>query len=102
MYASNYTNEVLNMNFRQQVQTNRVIVIAQTLVDANYSISLNQLIEADKHIGENNRSYFFTITVSNNALLSTTEHVDVFVYEDEKGKDLVGFLALPFFRFQNH
>ncbi|KAH3793075.1 hypothetical protein DPMN_146579, partial [Dreissena polymorpha] len=45
----------------------------------NYSIPLNKLVEADNHTGNHNRIYFFTITVTNNALLTTTEHIDVLV-----------------------
>ncbi|XP_052220285.1 uncharacterized protein LOC127837360 isoform X3 [Dreissena polymorpha] len=47
----------------------------------NYSIPLNKLIEADKHTGNHNRNYFFKITVTNNALLTTTEHIDVLIDE---------------------
>ena len=45
----------------------------------NYSIPLHDLVVKDKHIGNHNRNYYFTIIATNNAMLSTTEHIDVLV-----------------------
>ncbi|XP_052238458.1 uncharacterized protein LOC127849748 [Dreissena polymorpha] len=45
----------------------------------NYSIPLNELVHAHTHIGNHNRKYFFTITITNNALLTTKERMDVLV-----------------------
>ncbi|KAL4218457.1 hypothetical protein ACF0H5_023192 [Mactra antiquata] len=45
----------------------------------NYSIPLNKLVNAGKHEGNHNRNYFFTIKVTNNAMLSNIEHVDILV-----------------------
>ncbi|KAH3802479.1 hypothetical protein DPMN_156157 [Dreissena polymorpha] len=45
----------------------------------NYSIPLNKLVEANKDTGNHNRNYFFTITVTNNALLTTEDHINVLV-----------------------
>ncbi|KAH3709958.1 hypothetical protein DPMN_069718 [Dreissena polymorpha] len=57
-----------------------------------YEIPLNKLIEAFKHVGNHNRNYFFSINVTNNAMLSTTEHIDVLVDDSppEKGVVLEG------------
>ncbi|KAL4218491.1 hypothetical protein ACF0H5_023225 [Mactra antiquata] len=45
----------------------------------NYSVPLNKLVHAGKHEGNHNRNYFFTIKVTNNAMLSNIEHVDILV-----------------------
>jgi len=46
---------------------------------ANYTIPLNKLQTFNKHMGNHNRNYFFEITVTNHANLSTTEYIDVLV-----------------------
>ncbi|KAL4218473.1 hypothetical protein ACF0H5_023207 [Mactra antiquata] len=45
----------------------------------NYSIPLNKLVPVGKSEGNHNRNYFFTIKVTNNAMLSNIEHVDILV-----------------------
>ncbi|KAH3708849.1 hypothetical protein DPMN_068308 [Dreissena polymorpha] len=54
-----------------------------------YSIPLNQLVKEDKHTGNHNRNYFFAITVTNNAMLTTTEHIDVLVDESQPEEGVV-------------
>ncbi|XP_053381645.1 uncharacterized protein LOC123528459 [Mercenaria mercenaria] len=44
-----------------------------------YSIPLNKLVQSNKHIGNHNRNYMFTIKVTNNARLSNIEHIDILV-----------------------
>jgi len=47
----------------------------------NYTIPLNKLQAINKHLGDHNRNYFFEIIVTNNALLTTTEYIDILVDE---------------------
>ncbi|XP_060552014.1 uncharacterized protein LOC132713433 isoform X3 [Ruditapes philippinarum] len=47
--------------------------------DFKYSIPLNKLVHANKHIGNHNRNYVFTIKVTNNAKLWNIEQVDILV-----------------------
>ncbi|KAL4218489.1 hypothetical protein ACF0H5_023223 [Mactra antiquata] len=51
----------------------------------NYSIALNKLVQTGKHEGDNNRSYVFTIKVTNNAMLSNIERVDILVDDSFPG-----------------
>lgn len=44
-----------------------------------YSIPLHSLIAKHKHIGDHNRNYFFTIKVTNYAMFTTTEYMDILV-----------------------
>ncbi|KAJ8312968.1 hypothetical protein KUTeg_010341 [Tegillarca granosa] len=46
---------------------------------SNYTLSLNSLVHNNTHIGNHNREYFFTITVTNMAHLVTVEHLDILV-----------------------
>ncbi|XP_053381647.1 uncharacterized protein LOC123555884 isoform X2 [Mercenaria mercenaria] len=45
----------------------------------NYSISLNSLVKNNTNKGNHNRNYYFTIKVTNKAMLSNIEHVDILV-----------------------
>ena len=44
-----------------------------------YTVNLNGLIQKLKHICNHNRTYFFTIKVTNKAKLVNIEHMDVLV-----------------------
>ena len=44
-----------------------------------YSIPLHGLIAKHKHVGNHNRNYFFTIKVTNYAMVTTTEYMDILV-----------------------
>ena len=45
----------------------------------NYTVPLNELVAINKHIGNHNRNYYFTLKVSNNAQLQNIEHIDILV-----------------------
>jgi hypothetical protein len=45
----------------------------------NYTVPLNKLVADNKHLGDHNRNYYFTIKVTNHAMLSNIEHVDILV-----------------------
>ena len=46
-----------------------------------YSIPLDGLVSKFKNIGNHNRNYFFTVTVTNNAGQATTERLDILIDE---------------------
>ena len=46
-----------------------------------YSVPMHSLVNINKHIGNHNRNYFFTIKVTNNANLFTTEDMVILVDE---------------------
>ncbi|KAJ8302432.1 hypothetical protein KUTeg_018828 [Tegillarca granosa] len=45
----------------------------------NYNFSLNSLVQMKTNIGDHNRQYFFTIKATNNANLTSVEHLDILV-----------------------
>ncbi|XP_053396792.1 uncharacterized protein LOC123551182 [Mercenaria mercenaria] len=45
----------------------------------NYTVPLNKLVAVNKHEGDHNRNYYFTIKVTNHAHLYNIEHVDILV-----------------------
>ena len=45
----------------------------------SYSIDMNKLVGNNRNIGNHNRNYYFTVKVTNNALLSNIEHIDILV-----------------------
>ena len=54
-------------------------IIGEDCEDQRYSIPLHGLVSKFKHIGDHNRNYFFTVTVTNNANLITTHRIEVLV-----------------------
>ena len=61
-----------------------------------YTIQLNSLIGLNKHNGDHNRNYYFTLTVTNQAMLSTTERIDILVDDSPPEKGVVYEGTLPF------
>ncbi|KAL4218455.1 hypothetical protein ACF0H5_023190 [Mactra antiquata] len=55
----------------------------------NYSIPLNKLVHAGKSESNHKRKYFFSIKVTNNAMLSNIEHVDILVDYSPTDVDVV-------------
>ena len=56
-------------------------IIGEDCEKQRYSIPLHGLVSKFKHLGDHNRNYFFTVTVTNNAGLATVEHLDILVDE---------------------
>ena len=76
--------------------------IGESCQRQRYSISLNGLVSKFNHIGNHNRKYFFTVTVLNNAGLSTTERLEILIDESspQTGVVLEG-MAKQFPRFSS-
>ena len=77
-------------------------IIGEDCENQRYSIPLHGLVSKFKHIGDHNRNYFFTVTVTNNANLITTHGIEVLVDVSSpqtgvvlEGKGMGRELAMP-------
>ena len=46
---------------------------------SRYVIPLHGLVEAWRHIGNHNRNYYFTVTITNTAGIVTTDQMEILV-----------------------
>ena len=56
---------------------------------SNYTLDLNKLQLLGTHVGNHNRNYYFTLTATNNAGLSSTEHIDILVDDSPPERGIV-------------